>query len=280
MPHKAPIGKNYYTELFNLQNQVAIVTGGAGHLGRAISLGLADFGATVIVTGRNEETLKEFVDEANKEHDGRLSYVVNDVTNSVGFKQLVSDLYDKHGRIDILVNNAFNEKRKRIEEITQAEWEEGVRNIGSPAFTCTQAVLPPMLKQGKGTVINIASIYALLAPDQTLFTEKHPSSSALYAFSKAGVVGLTRWFASYYAKDGIRFNAVSPGHFPKPNKPGFGPEAEKAREEYVSNLASRPPMKRIGQPEEIAGAVIFLASRASSYVTGETVVVDGGWSAI
>jgi len=147
-----------------------------------------------------------------------------------------------------------------------------MNNMLNHVFFCSQAVMPRMLSQGSGSIINISSIYGFLGTDQRVFSEV-PSPSVFYSAAKGGVLQLTKRLATEYGSKGIRVNTISPGAFPKkkvgqPGRPG-----------YINNLSSKSPMQRVGQPEEIAGAAVYLASNASSFVTGHNLVVDGGWSA-
>ena len=252
-----------YKDLFNLKNKVAIVTGGYGHLGSAMSKGLASFGAKVLVVGRTKGKTIEF--------DGDMSYILCDVTNPSEVELKIENIIKEYGTIDILINNAFCEDRKSVDEITKKEWDIGLDNILSHNFFCSQAVIPYMLKQGSGSIINVSSIYGFLGHDQSLYQEVK-SASIFYSVAKGGILQLTKRLATEYASKGIRVNTISPGNFPK-KTPGV-PE----RPGYIVDLSKRTPMKRVGQPDEVAGATIFLASEASSYITGQNIVIDGGWS--
>jgi NAD(P)-dependent dehydrogenase (short-subunit alcohol dehydrogenase family) len=186
-------------------------------------------------------------------------------------KKRINDILKNENTIDILINNAFNEDRKPIEDITKDEWDKGIDNILSHNFFCTQSVLPQMLRQGTGSIINISSIYGLLGHDQSLYQEVK-SSSIYYSVAKGGILQMTKRLATEYGSKGIRVNTISPGNFPKktkgvPERPG-----------YIIDLSKRTPMKRVGQPDEVAGAAVFLSSEASSYITGQNIVIDGGWS--
>ncbi len=263
-----------YRDLFSLKDKTAIVTGAVGHLGSAISKALAAHGAKVVLLGRTEEKLKEFIEQNNPAFENNFEYKVCDVTNTPQFKQIVDEIITEKGSIDILVNCAFNEQRKKPEDITPEDWREGMKNILDHVFFCSQAVIPQMLKQGKGgSIINIASIYGFLGIDQRAYQEV-PSSTIFYSTAKGGIIQMTRRLATEYASKGIRFNSISPGFFPKPPQPG-----QPGRPGYVIGLAHKTPMQRIGSPDELAGTAVFLASEASSYITGQNIVVDGGFSA-
>lgn len=260
-----------YLNFFSLKGRTAIVTGAVGHLGSAISKILAVHGAKIILLGRTEEKLKTFTNENNPLFNNNFEYRVCDVTDAQRFKEIVTEISEKYNSIDILVNCASHDKRKALLEITKQEWNEGMENILTHVFTCSQAVIPYMLKQGKGSIINVASILGFLGIDQRRYREV-PSSPVFYSAAKGAVINLTRRLATEYASKGIRVNSISPGFFPKPPKEGTG------KPSHVVGLSNAIPMQRIGSPDEIAGAAIFLASDASSYITGQNIVVDGGFS--
>jgi len=243
---------------FSLSGKTAIITGGATHLGLAMASGLAEFGANVIAVGRSKDRVLP----------NNIKYISCDVTDSLAFNEIVSKL----DTIDILINNAFNEDRRRPEDITQNEWSYAMNHMLNHVFFCSQAVIPRMIDQGSGSIINISSIYGFLGTDQRVFNEV-ASPSVFYSVAKGGVLQMTKRLATEYGSKGIRVNTISPGAFPK-KKPG-----QTGRPGYIVNLSSKVPMQRTGEPEEVAGAAVYLASDASSFVTGHNLVVDGGWSA-
>jgi len=206
-----------YKDLFNLRNKVAIVTGGYGHLGSSMSKALTSFGAKVIVFGRAVRKTIDF--------DGYISYVQCDVTDTEKVKQKINEIINKYRTIDILINNAFCEDRKPVDEITKKEWDIGLDNILSHNFFCSQAVIPQMLKQGNGSIINVSSIYGFLGHDQSLYQEVK-SASVFYSVAKGGILQMTKRLATEYASKGIRVKTISPGNFPKktpgvPERPGY-----------------------------------------------------------
>ncbi len=262
-----------YKKLFSLEDRVAIVTGGAGHLGSSISKGLAAAGAQVALIGRTEKKLVNFMKKYQANFGNRFEYYVCDITNEEEFETIVKHITKEHGRINILVNNAAAVKEKRnFEELTKKQLEQKIKMNLVQYATCAQKVLPIMIKQGGGNIINIASLYGFLGVDQRMYLDLGNNSPIHYTMCKAGVIGMTKWLATNYATKGIRANSISPGIFP-PMKLGVA-----ERPDYIEEICKRTPMHRIGQPDEISGATVFLSSDASSFVTGQNIVVDGGYS--
>lgn len=252
-----------HENLFKLDGQVVMVTGGTGHLGREISKGLADFGAHVVALGRNTE---RFAGLAAK----NIECVKCDVQDEPAFTTAVADVRQRHGRIDGLVNNANAAKRETWDELDAGAWRAGLDASLNHYFTCTKVVANHMLQAGRGAIVNNASIFGFVAPNAAMYPEGIRGPAAHHAAAKAGILQLTRYLAAQWAGQGIRVNAVSPGWFPQKR----GPE----RPDFMRNVTARIPMARIGQPAELVGAVVFLMSDAASYVTGQNLVVDGGYS--
>lgn len=220
--------------------------------------------------GRTEQTLKDFVDKYQVHRKNTLEYFVCDVTKSEDFKKIVENVINKYGRIDILVNNAYGKQDLELQEITKESWNHAMEIMLNHYFTCINEVSPYLLKVQNGSIINITSIYGFLGTDQRVYAPLNKKTPPYYSVAKGGILQMTRYFATLWAENGIRVNAISPGVFP----PKKGPE----KSDYMHELTTRIPMGRIGQPENLAGAVILLASDASSYITGQNIVVDGGWS--
>ena len=249
-----------YKELFALSGKVIVITGGMGHLGGAISEGLSDFGAHVVVLGRRNLNLLL----------PNIEYIECDVQNESTFQSVIDDVAMRYGKIDGLVNNANSSNRERWEELDSEKWRAGFEGTLTHVFSCSKIVAQHMTKNGRGVIVNNASIFGLLAPDANMYPEGISGPSAHHAAAKAGVIQLTKFLAAELAKDGIRVNVVTPGWFPQKR----GPE----RLDFMANVNQRVPMGRIGQPCEIVGAFIFLLSEASSYITGQNLIVDGGYS--
>ena len=260
-----------FEKLFSLEKKVAVVTGAYGHLGSAISQALAGFGAKVILIGRNEQRLKTLITKYTDLMD-KFEYSICDVTDERKFYKIVKDIVANNKTIDILVNNAYEKQNETFEKLTKSKWNHGLATCLTHYVTCAHTVSPIMLKQKSGSIINIASIYAFLGVDHRIFLDLHNDPPIHYAASKGGILQITRYLATLWADKGIRVNTISPGYFPK-KRPDI-PE----RPDYIEQIIQRTPMRRIGQPDDLAGAVVYLASNASSFVTGQNIVVDGGWS--
>lgn len=259
-----------YRNLFSLENKIVIITGGAGHLGSSMSKALASFSATVILIGRNEQKLRDFVKQNQSRGNNRFEYFVCDLTHEEDFQEVVRKAVASYGEIDILLNNAHSGKREKFKDLTKSAWCDGLEHTLTHYFTCIKAVSPIMLKAGSGSIINIASLFSYLAPDQRMYLDLGNNPPIHYAVAKGGILQMTRYLATLWADKGIRVNAISPGWFPKKR----GPE----RPDYMHEITKRIPMGRIGQPDDLAGIVVYLASDASSYITGQNFIVDGGYS--
>lgn len=248
-------------KLFDLTGKTALVTGGGRGIGRGIALGLAEAGANVAITSRTEEELKSVAAEIEA-LSRKAYYGVADVRNQQSIKTFVDEVVEKEGKIDILVNGAGTNKRYSFLELSEEDWDFVMDVNLKSVFLTSQAVIPHMQKQKYGKIINIASLTSELG-----FVNM-PS----YAASKGGVSQLTKVIAVEFANDGILCNAIGPGYFET--------EMTKALfkdEDRVNWMKSRTPLNRVGQIDELKGAAIYLASNASSFVTGQTIYVDGGW---
>ena len=247
---------------FSLENKVALITGGTSGLGKMMALALAKAGAFVwIASSRNnaDETLQEI-----KQQGSNGSFVQVDVTSSAALEKIVSEVLEKSQRIDILVNAAGINLRTSAEDLTLTDWQKTIDiNLTAP-FYLSQLVADSMKKNNWGRIINIASLQSLRAFD----------NSIPYGASKGGIMQLTRALAQAYSKDGILVNAIAPGFFRTNLTESLFQNPEKLKE-----LANKTMMGRNGEEKDVFGISVFLCSEANSYVTGQTVFLDGGFSA-
>lgn len=252
---------------WRLDGRVALVTGGAGNLGSAISATLASAGATVVVASRDVERC-ETVAARIRADGGSAEAAALDLADAASIDAVVAGARENHGQLDILVNNAISQIPGHVETYALADWEASMRVDASGWFRITQQALVGMLEAGSGNIVSIASILGQVSADERLYPTGLDFFRPHYFFVKAGVVGFTRFIAATYANRGIRANVVSPG----------GIEKDPPRDDSWG-FRERTPMRRLAQPTEIARAVQFLASDAASYVTGHDLVVDGGYTA-
>lgn len=272
--------KSKYISLFNLENKTAIVTGGAGILGSHFCSGLADAGANVAVVDINIEGSQKVAASLAANFGVRAMAFECDITSELSVREMVASVLAEFGEINILHNNAagkssdLNAFFAKFEEYDLAQWKEIMGTNLDGMFLVAKHVGKVMKKQQKGgSIIQTSSIYGVMAPDQRIYKgsyylDREINTPAIYSASKAGVIGLTKYLSTYWAKDGIRVNAITPG----------GVESGQ-NDVFKKNYSDRIPLGRMSQPEEMVGALIYLASDASSYVTGQNIIVDGGLNA-
>lgn len=268
-----------YQNKFDLTGKTAIVTGGAGILGKHFCSGLAEYGANVVVADLEEKTSQNFADELEDRYHVKTLGIGCDVTTPKEVEAMVQKVVEKFGEIHILHNNAAGKSSDLdayfapFEAYSLEQWKEIMSVNVDGMFLVAQSVGKQMVKQGKGgSIIQTSSIYGIMAPDQRIYEGavymgKQINTPAVYSASKAAVIGLTNYLATYWANQGIRVNTLTPGG----NKSG-------QNNQFIANYSARVPLGRMGNPDEMVGALIFLASDASSYITGQNIIVDGGLS--
>src|SRR5208337_4697857 len=264
---------------FSLKDKVAIVTGSLGLIGKEHCRALADAGAHVVVSDLDEDRCREFALTLTPAALGAGA----DVSDTAAVSSLLKKTQDRFGRIDILLNNAaVNEKfedpllaseMSQFEHFPLSQWKKMMDVNVTGVFLCSQIIGAAMAKLGRGSIINIASTYGVVAPDQSIY--KTPDGqqafykSPAYPVSKGAVIAFTKFLAAYWGHRGVRVNALSPGG------------VENAQDAFfVKNYSAKTPLGRMAQPTYYKGAVVFLASDASSYMTGANLIVDGGWTAV
>lgn len=268
-----------FLDQISLKGKNAIVTGGAGLLGEKFCHGLAQLGANVAVVDLNEEVSVKLATELSNSYGIKAIGITCNVANPESVSAMISTVVKVFGEINILLNNAASKSNNLeaffapFEEYSLEEWRKVMSVNIDGMFLVAQAVGSQMVKQGKGgSIIQTSSIYGVMAPDQriyenSLYLGMQINTPAVYSASKAAVIGLTKYLATYWADKRIRVNTLSPGG----NETG-------QNDEFVNRYSARVPLGRMGKPEEMVGALLYLASDASSYVTGQNIILDGGLS--
>jgi 2-deoxy-D-gluconate 3-dehydrogenase len=265
---------------FRLDGKVALVTGGAGLLGSEFCRALSEAGASVIAAdldaGRAEGVA------AGLRSHGRTALSVRlDVTRSDSVREVLEGVRARHGRLDVLVNSAaldpkfdashHEQAANAFEDYPIEMWNQALAVNLTGLFLCSQAASRLMLERGQGVIINICSTYGLVGPDQRIYERPGKPKQfkpVYYSVTKSGVLGMTRYLATYFAGTGLRVNALTPGGVFNDHDDGF-----------VANYSARTVLGRMARKDEMNGALLFLASEASTYMTGANLVVDGGWTA-
>lgn len=263
---------------FSLAGKTAVVTGACGLLGSRHAQALAEAGAHVVVADLDETACNSLAESLPTAAMG----CGFDVTNPQAIQTALTHILGRFGKVDVLVNNAaINDmfespalaaEQSRFENYPLTMWQKSLDVNLTGVFLCCQIIGTEMAKQGYGSIINIASTYGLVAPNQSLYQQPDGSQlfykSPAYPATKGAVVNFTRFLAAYWGDVGVRVNTLSPGG------------VENGQDDYfVQNYAQRTPLKRMATPNDYRGAIVFLASDASAYMTGANLVVDGGWTA-
>lgn len=262
------------SELMSLKGRVAVITGGAGHIGAAMAEALAELGAMIVIMDISMELCMPVCERISKEYAVEALPLAVNLAHEENIRTVPDAVVNKFGRLDILVNCAAFVGTSKLqgwitpfEEQSADTWKQAIDvNLTAP-FILTQACTPLLKVSGHGSVINIASTYGLVGPDMRLYEGTPVGNPAAYAASKGGLLQLTRWLATVLAPN-VRVNAITPG-----GVSGSQPEVFQRR--YIE----RTPLKRMAIEEDFKGAVAYLASDLSDYVTGQNIIVDGGWTA-
>ena len=244
----------------DLEGKIIVVTGGNGLIGSSIINYLKECGAICINA------------DLNCSDDLENGNAFCDVTDEESVVEVLSNVVARYNRIDGFVNSAYprtSDWGANFENIMPESWMMNVNIQMNSVFICCQAVLKIMKRQGFGSVVNISSIYGVVAPDFLVYEGTNMTMPAAYSAIKGGIINFTRYLASYYGPDGVRCNCVSPGGI-----------FDNQNEKFVTRYEQKTPMRRMGKPEDISPAVAFLISNSAGYITGQNIIVDGGWTTI
>jgi NAD(P)-dependent dehydrogenase (short-subunit alcohol dehydrogenase family) len=261
------------SELMSLKGRVALITGGAGNIGAAMAEALAELSANIVIVDISPESCSLICEKISKEYSVDTLSLAADLAQEEQIRVIPQKVYNKFKRLDVLVNCAAFVGTSNLpgwtvpfEEQSTDTWGKALSvNLTAP-FILTQACTPALKKSGKGSVINIASIYGLVGPDMRLYEDTMMGNPAAYATGKGGLLQLTRWLATVLAPD-VRVNAITPGGVSRG-------QLEVFRRRYIERI----PLKRMAVEEDFKGAIAYLASDLSSYVTGQNIIIDGGWT--
>ena len=260
---------------FRLDGCTVCLTGATGHLGRAMSAGLAAAGARLVLCGRNLQRLNELERELRKA-GAETTVIACDLAMPEERQRFVSELMTRFHALDVLINNAHGGRPGPWSQAEEADFAFAQSLAVNAPHDLIQKLLPLLeagaVRKGGASVINVSSMYGTVSPDPAIYGDSGLNSPPQYGAAKAAMLQLTRYLAIHLAAKKIRVNALTPGPFPRP-------PIQDSMPEFCDTLRQKVPMKRLGDADEIIGPVLFLASDASSYVTGATLPVDGGWTA-
>lgn len=272
------------TDIFNIAGKRILLTGAAGYLGQYMVKGLLGVGADLLLLSRSEKKLKGLQEECNSNYPNRVESFVVDNYNHDELRETLLTLTGLHG-IDVLINNAydvgqrtgFNTPSGSLANSTEEQWESSF-DCTYWAVLTTQIIGNQMMERKAGSIINVASMYSLISPNPELYDGTGTLNPPTYSVSKAAICALTRYTASFWGSSGIRCNAILPGAFP--NTDCVSENAVKPSGVFMKLLRKRErtSLQRLGDPRELIGLLIYLASDASSYMTGQSLVIDGGWT--
>ncbi|EPY2277521.1 SDR family oxidoreductase [Clostridium sporogenes] len=256
--------------IFDLHGKVVLITGGSGYLGTAMSEILSQLGAILILASRNIEKNLKIKQKLEDKYGNKVETVNLDISNSFMINEVVEYILKRYGKIDVLINNSYYGAGAELVGMSEEEWGKGIDGSINGVFRLTKTVLESMIKKKYGKIINIASMYGIVAPDVSIYEGNDFYNPANYGVGKAAIIQFTKYIAAVYGKFGITCNAISPGPFPD----------LKVQEDkkFISNLEKKVPLARIGQPEDLKGVIALLSSNASAYINGVNISVDGGWT--
>lgn len=256
-----------------MTDKVVIITGAAGLLGSQYAEGLSQAGANVVLVDKNYAGCMKIAKSLRKKYSTSPLAIKLDLTNKNSIKNMVLKTVKKFSKIDVLINNAADQGNSKLrttkfEDFPLSYWNKAIAVNLTGMFLCCQEVGKIMAKQKRGVIINISSTYGIVAPDQRIYGKSGQNSAAFYSATKSAVLNLTRYLASYWNRKGIRVNTLSPGGVNKGQNSSF-----------IKKYSDKTMLGRMAKKDEYVGAILFLSSDASSYMTGSNLIMDGGWTA-
>ena len=275
------------TTLFSLEGKTAVLTGASGFLGRIFALALLANGARVVALGRSDRLRSEAVKWKDEFGSSKIALHQIDMYDTTALNEVCDCIAAEEPRLDILINNAhelgvetgFNIPEGSLENASLDQWMKNLQGGVYWAVQTTQRLGVRMKQQGHGSIINIATMYATVAPRPELYEGTSSLNPPGYSASKAALAAFTRYTASFWGRQGVRANCISPGPFSN-TEDAAGENSVAEDSPFVQRLKGFTVLNRIGRPIELCGALLFLASDASAYVTGQNLIVDGGWTAV
>ena len=252
--------------MIDVAGKVILITGGYGYLGKAISIGLKENGAKVYVLGKSIDKFNQAFLSAKQ-----IYFVECDVSSTFKINIAFEKIKSIEGKIDVIINNAFYLKGQDPETLTDENFEFSLDGVVGSVFRCIKSIIPFYKSQGFGKIINVSSMYGIVAPDFDIYrSAPEYLNPPHYGIGKSGIIQITKYYASYLGKFNVQVNAISPGPFPN-NK-------VKENKEFIKSLEKKTVLNRIGQPEDLVGAFVLFSSNFSDYITGHNLVIDGGWT--
>ena len=261
-----------FKEMIDFIGENIVITGGLGLIGKHVCTAFAEFNGNVIVADINEGTFKNWIKEVDKSIRNKFSFVYFDISNPNGIEKGLKEILESINTIDVWVNLAYprtDDWGNFIDDVTFESWDKNVKMHLGGYFWSSKLVLEKMKRQGHGCLINFGSTYGVVGPNFDIYKNTGMTMPVAYSATKGAIVNLSRYFATLYGPYNVRVNTICPGGIFDNQNP-----------EFVKKYSVLTPLKRMGRPEEIAMPVVFLASDAASYITGATIMVDGGWTAI
>lgn len=250
----------------DLKSKIIVITGGYGYLGRGMANILLEYDAIVYILARNKAKFDIEFGRKSSAH-----FIETDIENKKSIEYSIQKIGDHEGKIDVLINNAHYGVSNHPEKMTSDEFRKGIDGGLNQYYNCIRASVKYLKLSNNGKIINIASMYGMVVPDLDIYTGREEFlNPPNYGVAKAGVIHLSKYYAMYLGKYNINVNSVSPGPFPSK-------EVQKDKE-FIKRLANKTKLKRIGKPEDLQGIILLLSSSMSSYLTGQNIAVDGGWT--